>query len=681
MMHEYGELLKGSFSNPFDDFNASLIDTDRILEYWCDPIVKNQKDLLSVPAFYSNKMPFIIQGSRGSGKTMLFKYFSYEAQKKIGKENGKIIDHICACGGVGLYFRCDSSFINALKAVCINSSLQEWENVFSYYMEMHISKNIINFVKDLEQEGELEAHLIDSYILNKVISVFQVHSLDSLDALLQKINKEIRNIQSFKDTYLFLNESFYLKKCFVAGKLEKILISALKECVPAFNSINFILMVDEYESLPIELQKSFNTMMKYADDSISLRIGRRTEINIATATINDTEYLRLNHDYILIDLDEKVDISDAKKYFFNVAQKRISSFIENSSISIKTLLGDEEDLVEECIEVAKGKKDHIIKILQTDASLKKDEIDKICENIKFEANPIMEMINALWIIRSKSNDKLETSVFVRDIMFQYLRKEKTAETKKYHNDYQNKYRYTLTVLLCSIYKKNKLYYGFNTVAHLSNGNTRTFINICREIVSEALFFETDAFFENKTISPSIQSKAIHKFSSSEFDDICSIIQHGDSIRKLILNLGNTFALFHKDRKARYPETNQFVVDQLSLEPLGETTLRVAQRWSLIIKKAAPQRLSVDINKRGDVFHINRVFSPLFNISYRTRGGFNISIDASEFSMMCSEIFTPSMASKILNESTDAAHSIKKAKSKIDESQVSLFDTIGDDADE
>lgn len=85
-MQEYGALLRNTFKNPFDDFNASLIDTDKIVRFWCDPIDKGQKELLSAPVFFTQKMPFIIQGSRGSGKTMLFKYYSYfysVAQKRL----------------------------------------------------------------------------------------------------------------------------------------------------------------------------------------------------------------------------------------------------------------------------------------------------------------------------------------------------------------------------------------------------------------------------------------------------------------------------------------------------------------------------------------------------------------------------------------------------------------------
>ena len=40
---------------------------------------------------------------------------------------------------------------------------------------------------------------------------------------------------------------------------------------------------------------------------------------------------------------------------------------------------------------------------------------------------------------------------------------------------KNKYRYAITVFICSVYKRPKLYYGFNAICYLSNGNTRTFI--------------------------------------------------------------------------------------------------------------------------------------------------------------------------------------------------------------
>ena len=674
-MQEYGKLLKNSFKNPFDDFNASLINTDKIVEFWCDPVVKNQKELLSLPVFFEHKMPFIIQGSRGSGKTMIFKYYSYEAQKVVAKSKGKILDHLSNCGGIGFYFRCDPPFINSLKSVCINSSLEEWDEVFSYYMQMTLSLNILNMIFDLEEEEEIDASIVNCALVKYISNQFGLVSIIDVNSLYNVISGEIKKIQDYKNLSVFMDEKQPFVKKFSPCSLADELIAFLKDNISPFHNLNFVLMVDEYEALPDELQRSFNTMLKYANDKISIRLGRRTEKNITTATINETEYLRINNDYLLIDLDEKIGINDSKKYFYEVAQKRLNLVFENHPIDAKKLFGDSEDLLGECINIAGDKKDHIIKILKTDSRINNTQIEQIVSIISYPTNPIMEMLNALWVIRDKSIDKIESAKYAKNSMLEYIEKKPTQAAKKYYLDYENKYRYSLTVLLCSIYKKNKLYYGFNTISHLSNGNTRVFINLCREIISDALFYETDNFFEKLCISPSVQSRAIHKFSAKEFDDICSIIRYGDNVRKLVLNLGNMFSEFHKDRKVRYPETNQFVLDQLELDVQSAETLNMALRWSLIIKKSVPQRLSMDINKRGDIFYVNRVFSPLFNISYRTRGGFNVSILKDEFPNMCYDIFTPKAIEKVRSEKAESK------KEELDNSaQLTFFSLLEDNDD-
>ena len=663
-MQEYGKLLKNSFKNPFDDYNALLIDTDKIVEFWCDPIVKNHKELLSVPTFFTHKMPFIIQGSRGSGKTMIFKYYSYDAQKVVAKSKGKILEHLCNCGGVGFYFRCDPPFINSLRSVCSNSPLEEWEEVFSYYMQLSLSLDIINMIVDLENEDEIDPSAINIGLVDYISHQLGDQDISNITTLYDTISKEIKTIHEYKDLSVFTDSNQTIKKRFSSNNVADLIITFLKKNNESFSKMNFVLMVDEYESLPYELQKSFNTMIKYANDKISIRLGRRTEKNITTATINDTEYLRVNNDYLLIDLDEKIDNNDQKKYFYEVAQKRLNLVFKDFKIDVKQLFGNSEDLLKECISVSNNKRNHMSIILKTDSQINSKQIDEILSIISYPSNPIMEMLNALWVIRESSTDKIELAHYVKESMLEYINNESTQRAKKYYLDYENKYRYSLTVLLCSIYKKNKLYYSFNTISHLSNGNTRVFINICREIISEALFYETDDFFNNLTVSPSIQSKAIHKFSAKEFDDICSIIKYGENVRKLVLNLGNLFSEYHKDKRVRYPETNQFVLDKLELDCQSLETLNMALRWSLIIKKNVPQRLSMDINKRGDIFYINRIFSPLFNISYRTRGGFNISIDKDDFSNMCSDIYSPKAIERIRS---------KKRKTASDNtSQLTLF---------
>lgn len=647
-MQKYGALSKNTFRNPFEDFNALLIDTDKIVEFWCEPIKKDLQELLLAPTFFAQKMPFIIQGSRGTGKTMLFKYYSYEAQKIVAKSlKRSVIEHLKLCGGVGFYFRCDPPFINSLKAVCAGSSLEAWEDVFSYYMHMRISQSIIDLILDLGAEGELDLNEVERKIVDEVANVYETGEYKDFIELRQAAAREIKEIQNYKNSSVFMDEDIKIVRRFAAQPLTEILISCIKSAIQEISSINFVLMVDEYEALPPELQKSFNTMLKYANDRLIFRIGRRTERNTETATINETEYLRVNNDYLLVDLDNSTKGSETKDYFYRVAQKRINLVFKDVDIDIKQLFGDKEDLLEECKNNVGNRKNHIRQILKTCPLISKSTLEEVVSIIRYPDNPIMEMLNALWVIRSGEKDKCKAAQDARQAMRDYLDKADTPGARKYKHDYENKYRYTLTVLLCSTYKKNKLYYGFNTIVHLANGNTRLFINLCREIISDALFYDADDFLNSLSVPAAIQSDAIHKFSAKEFDDICSIIQYGDNIRHLILNLGNMFSEFHKDRKARYPETNQFILNRGELSDISSDTLNMALRWSIIVRKAVPQRLSLDINERGDIFYINRIFSPLFNISYRTRGGFNVALESKDFSRMCSGTTIPAAVDRIL----------------------------------
>ena len=67
------------------------------------------------------------------------------------------------------------------------------------------------------------------------------------------------------------------------------------------------------------------------------------------------------------------------------------------------------------------------------------------------------------------------------------------------------------------------------------------------------------------------------------------------------------------------------------------------KWGVIEKKHNTQRISIG-RRRGDLYHLNRLLSPIFGISYRTRGGYNVVLKTSAFEELLS---TSLDASKIL----------------------------------
>jgi len=666
-----------TFENPFEDINANVIDPQRILTLWCTPF-SGKTNSMSENKFRTNRLPIILQGSRGSGKTTILKYFSYPVQvERAKKENTGIFNQIIKEKSVGFYFRCDDSFINTFKSIFQNKSRDSWISFFEHYIELQFANQLIVILEDILKTQNTDYEAIQKALWSIIYEYTNKTQStgNALEAIRNTIDNEIHYIDVYKNESIFSDSVFRPSMLLSLYSISEKLIDRIFIHLLDMQDTVFLLLIDEFENLTVELQQFFNTKIKFVKNNISIRIGRRSEGVITTATINDTEYLRQNHDYLLYEISKGISLPDQKKYFSEIAEKRLSlcSDIKFTN-GIIGILGDKENLDEECINICKGRDEHLRLILSEKASLKSNPtlLNEIIDIIKYPDNPIAETLNALWVIRN-NDDPLSAAQNTVEAMHTFFSKGQSPSAKKYESDYNNKYRYSITALLASLYKRKKMYYGFNAIVHLSNGNARTFINICRAIISDALFYEKQLFLSNKTISKESQNRAIGEFAESEFESICSIIDHGNKIRNLIMNIGNTFAEYHKDKKIRYPETNQFVFNRLTLPDDYRAIIDIAESWSIIEKRPKAQRISLGTDKKGDLFFINRAFCPIFGISYRTRGGFNVSFTKDELIYMMTALSREKKINKSDKKPTQSSQDTNV--------QMSLFDYMEDNNDE
>ena len=674
-----GDLLTttNTFNNPFEEINANVIDSKRIVDYWCNPFdlgLTNSDER----KFRTSKIPIILQGSRGSGKTTILKYYSFPAQlERAENQRDKSLKRLIKNEEeVGFYFRCEESFVSTFELIFKNVNSEQWTRIFECYIELVFAEQLIEMLRSLQVRQEIEAisssSIQDIFIKTGISNVDECGSIKELYSL---VHKNVAYFEQYKNRIVFTEERF--EPPFFVGifSLSIAIIQEIKKIIPDFSNVLFILMIDEYENLSSELQKRFNTIIKFAKPDVSIRIGRRSEGAFTTETVNDVEYLRENHDYYLASLGREPDITKMKKYFLEVSNRRFQKagilWTDIKDYSIEKMLGDMEDLQKECREVCGSRKNHLDAILKQSPQLASNEKlrEFIIDIIKNDTNPIAETINALWVIRNKKYDVKDAAKYAVTAMNAYFAGEKKEGVKKYKADYSNKYRYAITVFICSVYKRDKLYYGFNAVSHLSNGNVRTFINFCQSIINEALFYEKDRFLKSGTISRNIQSDAIRKFSKSEFDSICSVVYAGDKIKRLISNLGNSFSIYHKDRRLRYPETTQFAFDEAQLHPQDRDVLRTAESWAIIIRRDREQRISAGVYERTELCHMNKMFAPLFNISYRTRGGVNLYLNKNEIqSLLYIDSFYPDSVKKLIH-----GQDIEQIIASEENKQMSLFD--------
>lgn len=74
------------FKNPFSNYNANTMEPDQIVEFWQNPFEGYINNVSEESIMHSENSIFFT-GSRGSGKTMILKHYSYSSIKAYAKEN------------------------------------------------------------------------------------------------------------------------------------------------------------------------------------------------------------------------------------------------------------------------------------------------------------------------------------------------------------------------------------------------------------------------------------------------------------------------------------------------------------------------------------------------------------------------------------------------------------------
>ena len=675
MRNKLTESTVSSYKNPFDDYNANVLDPGMIMQYWCTPFSTGALKEVDETRLYTEKMPIVLQGSRGSGKTTILKYLSFPVQcERAIQSHISVREQIKKDSGVGFYLRCDDSFLDMFKNVFSAIVQDAWQQCFKHYLELFFTKNILEMFSKIDYTDSIS----EDILLSELKLSYFGDDLDfkTLSAFTDYIDSELRYINRFKNEALFTNASFTPRHIWDFYDLSGLLINSIKLHLPEFKNTLFLLLIDEFENLPIELQKMLNTLIKFCKPGITMRVGRRSEKDkiVTKETVNSVEYLREGHDYRLIPLDyQGQDIQDLKPYLIGIAEKRLAAF-EGIDIStnIVDILGDKENLDTECEEIINGRTTHLEYLLRANQTIAAN--DNLCRQIiqviSYPDNRIAETLCALWVARAnEKSDLINDAQIAASAMHSYFEKTSHPLREKFANDYNNKYRHALTSIICAAYKKDKAYYSFNTLSYLSEGNARTFINLCKSIISDALFYEKNKFLSTGKISTESQRRAIKAYAIAEFNSVCSIIKDGKSIRNLILGIGNVLTDYHKDRMVRYPETTQFIYNPDDLSETGCEIVDIAESWALINRRNETLRLSASIKQEGYLYTLNRVFAPIFNISVRIRGGVNISFSSEEIDQMIAGKKISKLA--VTRKKHGGATSALAQAS--DDGQISIFD--------
>lgn len=657
-------MAENIISNPFAECTARDMTYDEVQQYWCSPFRLYR---LSEGELLTCKTPIVLEGVRGTGKTMILKYLSYFTQKK-SCNNMSIEDKLeyFKAKSIGIYFRYKIDFCRLF--IRLDCTTQDKERIFNYYYELFIIRQILEIIEDFYRDSDI------AEVEDILCTFFRVKHM-SMGDIRQHVNKMLRNMDQIINSSIY-DENWRDKIMPMVNSTGMIvdLIHTINNSIPGWKDILFVILLDEYENLGI-FQTIVNTLIKQADDTVNLtyRLGMRPAgMDNNNKTNVAGEHLQVDRDFLLRRLEYE-NHNEYRKFAINISKKRLQSvdiFRENNLCDISVILGEKESFDTEATSIVKGTKH--FKVLKTyfpDETRMQEVINALSCDEK-----LMEMYNILRVMRG--SDYKEISILckkyreLRDARklatLKEINTDEARKLKKYQLDYSSKYRVTLLYILLTIYGERKQYYSFNTFLRLSSGSINDFISLCRNTFKHMNNDMLTDLKKGKSISTRIQTFAAIDTAEDQRRKMSMSNNYGNEIYAFIDNMGSIFEAYHRDLEAKYPETNQFSFgDENEIRNDSKLNAYLVEliNSGSVIRKPIRQLKSLGNTTRGYLYLLNRIFAPIYQYSYRTRGGFNPIISKDDFD-------------KMLHQSIDPLKYI--SGNKIELQQFGLFDSLKED---
>lgn len=640
-----------------------------VMRFWCSPYECykiNELDLMS------SRTPIIIEGARGSGKTMILKHLSYFCQKESFNHE-HILQELANSKYLGIYFRYSADYSSLFDT--LNCSKVYRDYLFTNYFHLCVCLELAKIIKDFELQlkAEEKKALFDS------ISVLCSDDISDATTFMLWLEKNIRQQDELirKSQYTNIIETQENQQ----NSLLFDVITTMQTSLGALQDTLFIIIIDEYENVG-DYQYIINTLLKQMEGhkNYTFRIGVRPEGIRDYRTKISGEFLQDGRDFLkkslIINSNDRS--KNYSKFVKSVINRRLSMIpiFNQSNTSIDDLLGKKENYDWEASYHVKGRKEHFSDVLTDKSSHEREQIISVVS----DDNPIIE---AYYLMRYKRGESLENIQLIKE---ENKVGAKTANTKKYRLDMQDKYKAALLFWLIDKYKANKLYYGFDTYLYLSCGSIYDFIGLCRTAFDELESDYFESFDTVRQISPFIQSKAAKKYAESQMEKVRINHEYGSQMHRFTQNMCSLFKFYHKgDLCIRYPETNQFyIAGDFESSGVNKEIWRSLIRWGIIIKKTSYQRASLSVGSRAQLYYVNKSYYPIFGISCRIRGGFNFALTNEIWDDMITHIVDPVTVVKNNNKESKKAKTSKNIlidtpRANINACQLSLFNM--EDSDE
>lgn len=625
-------------NNPFDVTKAVDYTDRELYNYWVD--LNNEKGFSQMMK-PTTLMPMIILGSKGSGKTHIMKYFSYELQKiRCEAESKSIQAGLAKEKFIGVFIRCTSFNAETLSGKGVSEEI--WSSIHAYLWELWVGERLCGILIDLKEMGAF-SNEYEKIIVSDTLSLFHepkngIESLNDLHNYFLDLQKSI--IYSCQN---FIFEGLDKPNVQIKLNISQLtygLPQILKNKVPYFKNKYILYLIDEMENFSDSQQKLIQSLIREKPNACTFRIGARPYGIKHYKTLNGEE----NHDgseFEKLVLDEFLrKLDNYKNYIIEILNTRVkkSNLSLSREFDIRNMIECQtnEDLLYKIFSKKNSQSKRAINKLESRLKSNKiyglsdDDVETIISLLNFDEDHVIERANVMLMYRALKG-KIKESLLVtaqkisENAKVYSLTKSKDTE----HGKILNYYRQDLIDSMARDAGIRPLYNGIDRLIELSCGTPRTILRLLKTAFRNQYFNTSKYPFEDgRMLSVKSQQVGIedtydwffeeNRIPSSGFNrPVDSIERLGDYLRDL--------------RFSELPpqcSISIFSLDEAALSPEARQNLESLVKYSYLIR-------SVDRRKKNshDLMHVytlNSILLPKWELALAKRGNVQLTTKDAEY---------------------------------------------------